>query len=280
MKKRQIKTFVSILLIILFSLPIRLYSYDSVDEAESKELRYNLVYDLAAIGVSGAGFLATEVFKDDLAPGKCRWCGVNSFDGWGHNNLKWSNTGAAGTVSDVMAFGLAPMVSFGLDALASHMDGDLNNFGVDALVIAESAAVSLLFTQIIKFSVGRERPEAHYGGVSNPKPSENLSFYSGHTDLAFALAVSSGTVATMRGYRLAPYIWGAGMAVAATTGYLRIAADKHYITDVIGGAVIGSAFGFGIPYLFHRPHKENSNMPMVSAIPADGGMVLGISGTL
>ena len=60
----------------------------------------------------------------------------------------------------------------------------------------------------------------------------------------------------MRNYRLAPLIWAEGLAVAATTGYLRIAADKHYFSDVLSGALIGSAVGFMVPYLFHPPSQE------------------------
>jgi len=45
---------------------------------------------------------------------------------------------------------------------------------------------------------------------------------------------------------LPPFIWGTGLAIAATTGYLSIAADRHYLTDVITAAAVGSAFGFGI----------------------------------
>jgi membrane-associated phospholipid phosphatase len=53
----------------------------------------------------------------------------------------------------------------------------------------------------------------------------------------------------MRGYKVAPYIWGIGLPLAATTAYLRIAADKHYTTDVIAGSLIGATAGLLIPRL-------------------------------
>jgi membrane-associated phospholipid phosphatase len=129
----------------------------------------------------------------------------------------------------------------------------------------------------MKIAVGRQRPYAHYGGGSQ-KSRDNISFYSGHTSLAFSLAVSSGTIATMRGYRLAPVIWGTGLAIAASAGYFRLAADYHYLTDVIAGAVIGSAFGFGIPYIFHRPKDAGPPRTTVSAMPAEGGGLITVSG--
>ena len=107
--------------------------------------------------------------------------------------------------------------------------------------------------QLVKFSVGRQRPYAH-AGAANPDGGQgpydaNLSFYSAHTNFTFAVAAAAGTVAAMRGYRWAPAVYVVGGLVGAATGYLRIAADQHYFTDVLTGAVVGSAVGVGVPYL-------------------------------
>jgi len=133
-------------------------------------------------------------------------------------------------------------------------------------------------TQLTKLLLGRERPFVHALPPEQkpltPLPSDNnLSFFSGHTSEAFALAAASGTVATMRGYRWAPLVWIAGGAVAATTSYLRIAADKHWITDVVVGIVVGAGVGFGVPYLFHSalgdpPRASVSNALRAPMLPA------------
>ena len=72
----------------------------------------------------------------------------------------------------------------------------------------------------------------------------------------------------MRGYRLAPAIWGAGAALATVTGYLRIAADKHYFSDVLVGAVVGSAIGIGVPLLFHGRERFEAGTTANGAIAA------------
>ena len=73
----------------------------------------------------------------------------------------------------------------------------------------------------------------------------------------------------MRGYRWAPLAWGVGGAVAAVTAYLRIAADKHWLTDVIVGAVVGAGIGFAVPYVFHsaidEPTRASSGTPLSGA---------------
>ncbi|MBT3182482.1 MAG: phosphatase PAP2 family protein [Deltaproteobacteria bacterium] len=270
--------------ICVFTLSLLVVFSGKVDAAEEPSLRANTVplkhhfkTDLAITAIASAGWIIMEVINDDIAPASCRWCGVNDLDNWGHQELKWANSSAANIASDVTAYGLAPLVAFGLDALAANHDDQLNNFKIDALIIAEAVSLSGLLNQIIKISVGRQRPYAHYGGsVSGGSP--NTSFYSGHTNMAFALAVSSGTVASIRQYRFAPIVWGAGLTVASVTGYLRIAADKHYITDVLGGAVIGSAIGFAIPYLFHGPQEIQKYNIMVSPMSSEKGLAFSMSG--
>ncbi len=243
---------------------------------EPRELHLSWKTDLAVTSIAATGWIITTAAMDHIAPSNCRWCEDNSFDKWGHNNIRWSNTGAANTAVYITGYGLAPLAAFGLNALAANHDGQISNFPTDALIIAEASALSAFAGQIVKIATGRQRPGAHFGSGSQ-SPRDNISFYSGHTTLAFALAVSSGTVATMRGYSLAPWIWGAGLTIAATTGYLSIASDRHYLTDVIAGAAIGSAFGFGIPYLFHRPHQRDPRTPMIAVQPAQGGGFITVS---
>jgi membrane-associated phospholipid phosphatase len=80
-----------------------------------------------------------------------------------------------------------------------------------------------------------------------------MSFFSGHATMMFAVATSAGTIATMRGYRWTPVVWLVGLPLAAATAYLRVASDDHWTSDVLLGVAFGSAMGFAIPYLSHKP---------------------------
>jgi membrane-associated phospholipid phosphatase len=75
---------------------------------------------------------------------------------------------------------------------------------------------------LIKALVHRQRP----CGVDCGIDSEYASFYSAHTALAFS---------TLGGARLA-----ISLPLAIGTGGLRVAAGKHYLTDVLTGAAIGA----------------------------------------
>jgi len=100
-------------------------------------------------------------------------------------------------------------------------------------------------------------------------PGRYYSWFSGHTSQAFAgaavtcmhhayLDLYGGGVAD-----LAPCL--VGMALAGAVGYLRIAGDMHYSTDVITGAIMGTGVGLLLPYLLHYGHDD----PPLTVEPAD-----------
>jgi membrane-associated phospholipid phosphatase len=218
----------------------------------------------ATVVAAGAGlWTVSESLKPYLAPGACRWCEADFVDADVREALVWHDRGLADTISDLAGFLVLPMTGVGLNALAAARESAGSNVREDMLLVAEAWIVAEDVTQLTKFLFGRERPFVHALAPDQKlltgQPSDNnLSFISGHTSGAFAVAVASGTVATMRGYRLAPLVWSAGLPLAAVTGYLRIAADKHWLTDVIAGAVVGGLIGFALPYAFHGRTTEGS----------------------
>lgn len=205
-----------------------------------------------------AAWIAGELLKPQIAPSRCRWCDVNGVDAAARRTFVWSDTAQAGTISDVTGFILVPLAAIGVNAMAAAHDGVTGNVPEDTLLVAEAGAVAADLDQIAKLLVGRERPFV-YALPPEEKPhspDDNLSFYSGHATETFALAAASGTIAEMRGYRWAPTVWATGGVLAAATGYLRIAADRHWLTDVVVGAVVGAGVGFAVPYLFHSAVDE------------------------
>lgn len=133
---------------------------------------------------------------------------------------------------------------------------------------------SLMYLQILMFSnfipmvskgrVQRIRPYVYNEGAPLEKKMDTyakLSFYSGHNTNAFASAVFFS--ATYSRYyhnsRWKPYIWAGSLGLASMVGYLRFEAGKHFPSDILVGAVVGSTIGFFVPY-FHRSEKTgNSN---------------------
>lgn len=220
-------------------------------------LDYSWTVDGAIILTTGTGWIGSELFKNSLAPQTCGWCRHNGLDDAVTRRLAWHDIKAAATTGDLTGFVLTPLLSVGMLALAANSEDRLEEMPANALLIVEAITISSAVNQIAKFSAGRERPFvsdlplAQKGLTAHPADN-NLSFYSGHSNLVFALAVSAGTIAHIRGYEGEPYVWGVGVPVAAFVAYSRIAAKKHYLTDVLVGSAAGAAFGFALPWFFHR----------------------------
>ena len=109
------------------------------------------------------------------------------------------------------------------------------------------------------------------------------SFPAGHVVETFGVAAASGVVASRRGYRLAPLVWGVGLTLGFATAYTRVAADRHYFTDVLAGAAIGTLVGGGIPLLFHPPvpgavAAASARLTRVAVLPSSHGAIVGFGG--
>ena len=240
-----------------------------------RALRYDTRIDLAVTTVGGVWWLSSELLKTDLVPEKCRWCyraedgsdQLNAYDGWVRRKVVWKNPNTAARVSDILDFFVEPATMMGLTALSARQAGAIRGFPVDALLVSEATVIAGDINQLAKFAFARERPFVHFlprapdavRAMTDSPSDDNLSFFSGHSTLAFALATSAGTINTMRGYKLAPVVWGTGLTMATTVAYLRIAADKHYLSDVMIGALVGSAIGVGVPLIFHSPTGDGSS---------------------
>ena len=111
------------------------------------------------------------------------------------------------------------VAAFGIPAVQQDWKGDEQA----ALSIGAAFAV----TKVLKQVIPEERPDH----------SNHHSFPSGHTSSSFAAA------ATLE----KRYGWKVGIPahlVAAFVGVARVQADKHFVHDVIAGAVIGEAAGW------------------------------------
>ena len=215
------------------------------------------------LGAAGATYLTVEfVFKARLAPLHCRICEPTGFDIKASRALIWDNTKAANVISTAIGYAGAPMYALGMLVAATYDQHSGRRWIDDSIPVLESAIAVGLFHHVVKFTVGRQRPFVHYAGHAFDT-DDNASLFSGHTGLAFAVATSAGVIAHYRQYSTEPYIWSGGAILAVATGYLRIAADRHWATDVLIGAGVGIGFGLLIPATFHSGilHPDPTTAP-------------------
>lgn len=108
------------------------------------------------------------------------------------------------------------------------------------LMALESFALASLVTRIPKTIVGRERPDNWQGDgpYAIKGPFKGNSFPSGHTTASFAVA---SVIATQ--FRDSKWIPVTAYTVAGLAGLSRIYDNKHWLTDVVAGATIGTLVG-------------------------------------
>jgi membrane-associated phospholipid phosphatase len=129
-----------------------------------------------------------------------------------------------------------------------------------ALIDTEAFAVAGALQETTTALTSRQRPYVADCGGGLPattldctNPGRYRSFFSGHSTLSFTAAGL-----TCEHHLTLHLVGGAGdvlvcagaLVLAAATATLRVASDQHYATDVIAGALVGSAVGLGIP-AFH-----------------------------
>jgi membrane-associated phospholipid phosphatase len=222
-------------------------------------LQYNLAVSATVTGAMLLSVGVLAIYQAELLPAACRWCEPPAFDAAVRNALVWKEGArTADTLSTVLDVAV-PVSALTYLLLSASGAGDFNAGLVDSLLVTEAAAAALLVNQVVKLLVGRQRPYARFGNdLGYSKGEDNLSFYSGHTSLVFSVVAATVTVASMRGYAGAGIVAGVGFTLGAGIGYLRIAADQHYLTDVVVGAVIGGLVGWAVPRIFHSPSPAPS----------------------
>jgi membrane-associated phospholipid phosphatase len=157
------------------------------------------------------------------------------------------------TVSDATA-GIVLVAPLVLDAVDV---GPSRALFEDATVFGETLAVNGALVTAAKYIVRRPLPRTYAGDPALlNQPGGYRSFYSGHVSVVVAaLSVTAVTLDVRHGQRIWPWILVAtiGSVVAAE----RVAAGRHFYTDVAVGAVAGTAVGALVPLA----HLRNESGP-------------------
>ena len=212
--------------------------------SQPKDADYFITYGGMAV------VLSSQLFQDYLSPAQPGWTETNRFDLFFRDKLKWSdpNIHIAHKLSNVLLWGFLIPATFWAPELGDY------KYNEHLLLNMEVLAVAGFLVASTKFITGRQRPYAHFHIKTDADPSEdNISFFSGHSTLTFAAATSTSMMLQDKYHSNSGWLWGSTLTLAALTGYLRIAADRHYMSDVLTGAVIGTLTA----YLITKNQKRN-----------------------
>lgn len=144
----------------------------------------------------------------------------------------------ARTAADLAPLGSTPGV---LLAVVTYAGGaalrepEVRATGTDA--IAAIAIAELAIAVPLKVLAGRSRPYSDEGSHALHPFAGGVSFPSGHTTVAFALA------SVLSEHADRPWVSGVAYGLASLVGAARIAQRSHFLSDVVAGGLIGTFVG-------------------------------------
>lgn len=117
----------------------------------------------------------------------------------------------------------------------------------DSVVIGETFALTMAMTRLLKGSIARPRPGMYRNGEA-----ETDSFPSMHSSMSFASAAAGCSLYVHRenpSFGEGALACSPGFLMATATAAMRVDAGRHFPTDVLAGALLGTAIGLLIPWL-------------------------------
>jgi membrane-associated phospholipid phosphatase len=223
----------------------------------------------APILAVGAVFALSRLIKTQpayCAP-SCTDTGINAIDKLtvGYYSQAWS------TASDIEVYSLGVAAA----AILVSDEGLLSSLN-DAVVVGEATLSATAVATVMTLAAGRPRPFLY--GDRAPLSVRNsadagLSFLSSHTAESFAL-VTSMYVAEKRLHpdsNRRKWILGIGLGAASFVGFSRVMSGYHFITDVLGGAVVGSSVGILVASVHGSPVHI---VPVTDPVTKTSGLAL------
>lgn len=142
-------------------------------------------------------------------------------------------------------------------------DASSYDFAAFSLMFAQSLAIQNGVNLIVRSLAFWPRPYIYaqngsgYSEAKKAKGEAYGSFFSGHASAAFTVAYFTGEWFSEMN-PASPYkkiVWASAFSAASLVGALRIAAGKHYPTDVFAGALAGVSISYAVIEI----HKSPSN---------------------
>ena len=197
-------------------------------------------WDGASVAAAGALYVLPMALELPQGPPSCAPCDPSTVPTVDRSALHTFSDGA-GTASTALLAGVA-----GLTAFASLHGLPAAQWRGNFAMLANAAAWTAASTEWLKVVLRRKRPVLYTSGAAAAAADrENQeSLPSGHASLAFAAATSYVVLARRQHLphrtRNAVLLYAGAVGVAA----LRVAAGKHFPTDVAAGAALGSGIGW------------------------------------
>jgi len=200
-------------------------------------------WDVAS--VAGGALVASAGALAQPPAAACAPCDPGGLIGLDRGVIDWDSR-AARRGSNVLLVGVV-----GGAALASISGLEPARARGDAVVLANALSWTAAATEWLKVGVHRARPALYRSGAAAAAVDKSTreSFPSGHASVAFAAATAYATLAARQhlphATRNAILLYAGAVGVSV----LRVGGGKHFPTDVVAGATLGTGIGWAVARL-------------------------------
>jgi hypothetical protein len=132
--------------------------------------------------------------------------------------------------------------------------------------LASSAIAAGVISPLLKLAVRRERP--NQADSTFDRDRGGMSFPSGHTTQAFAVA------SVIAAHYDSFWVRAAAYSLAGLVGLSRMQQGEHYASDVLAGALIGTAVGNAVVKFHESERLHIAFAPSMN--PRSGGVAVGL----
>lgn len=235
------------------------------DRGTAKRSIYHVspIADGAVIAAGALGIALPYAFSASLITPRCP-CDPNEVNSFDRRSIGNSSDAAdvISTVTAALALAGPPVLDF-LDV------GFTPALLEDMTVFAEALAVNGALATLAKYVTRRPLPRVY--ALQAPdlinRPGGYRSFYSGHASNTFAaLSVAAMSWGLRHGHALWPWVFT--LLVGTSVAIERVLAGYHFPTDVMVGAVVGTAVGVAVPWLHARRDAQAGSLSFLPR--ADG----------
>jgi membrane-associated phospholipid phosphatase len=227
--------------------------------------------DLVAIGAVTAGTLLLTIWDDDIA----RWVSDSTVQGQSFIRARALNANYLQetylTAGGIVMWGVGRLTK-------SRTTADIG------IHVAEAVFVASLASQVIRGPLGRARPSAnggtdqydfHFGkGFSE---FEYRAFPSIHSASGFAAAAVVSNEVRERWPHASWYVTPLAYALGASPGLARVYFGRHWASDIVMGALMGTLAGQKVVSWNHRDPNNRVNRFFLGRAPDERQYNVGIT---
>lgn len=139
------------------------------------------------------------------------------------------------------------------------------NFTQILALYFEASFINTGVTIVSKMAFRRIRPFVYNPNVLEEEKlrrTARTSFISGHTSTAAVGCFFTAKVFSdfYPDSNWKPVVWSAAAIIPGVMGYFRVAAGRHFPTDVIAGYLVGGTIGFLVPHLHRKKNEKDAKI--------------------